>query len=242
MALAFIAGSNLLEHPPFHGARGEAVATPFGEAVAYRGDGCVLVLRHGPEGIIAPHRINHHANIDAFRRLGCRRVVSFCSVGGLRPDRAPTGTLLVPDDYINLWPVLTFHDEDPQYATPLLSETLRRELVEVLADLGERFVDGGVYFQTVGPRLETRAEVWLIARDADVVGMTFGHEATLCAEAGLEVAAVCSIDNPAHGLAAEPLHASEILRRKAEQGRRFAAIAAALVAADARRRAPAGDA
>lgn len=225
MSLAFIAGSNLLEHPPFHGAATERVETPFGDAIVYRGHDWALVLRHGPEGIISPHRINHQANVDALRRLGFRRIVSFCSVGGLKPDVAPPGMLLVPDDFINLAPVYTFYDEDPPYATPLLSEALRAEIVAALTRLGETFVDGGVYWQSPGPRLETRAEVRLIAQFADVVGMTFGHEATLCAEAGIEVAAVCSIDNPAHGLSAAPLHASDILRRKAEQGGRFAAIA-----------------
>lgn len=226
MSLAFIAGSNLLEHPPFHGARAERVDTPYGEALVYRGEGWSLVLRHGPEGVISPHRINHRANIAALRQLGHTRIVSFCSVGGLRPEVTRVDTLVIPDDFINLSPVYTFYDEDPPYATPELSKALRQELSAVLAELGETFVDGGVYWHSPGPRLETRAEVRMIAQFADVVGMTFGHEATLCAEARIEIAAVCMVDNLAHGLAPEPLRASDILRRKAEQGRRFANIAA----------------
>jgi len=225
LSLAFIAGSNLLEHPPFHGARAERVDTPFGEALIHRGEGWSLVLRHGPDGVISPHRINHRANIAALQQLGHTRIVSFCSVGGLRPDVTRVDTLIVPDDFINLSPVYTLFDEDPPYATPVLSEALRRQLSAVLAELGEDFVDGGVYWHSPGPRLETRAEVRLIAHFADIVGMTFGHEATLCAEAGLEIAAVCMVDNLAHGLADEPLRASDILRRKAEQGRRFADVA-----------------
>jgi 5'-methylthioadenosine phosphorylase len=231
MSLAFIAGSNLLEHAPFHGVHGEVVATPFGEAVLYRGNGWVLVLRHGPEGVIAPHRINHKANIQALKLLGCQRVVSFCSVGGLQPQRTQPGVLLIPDDFVNLYPVLTFFDHDPPYSTPRLSEPLRAQLSFALGELDESYLESGVYWQTPGPRLETRAEIRMMAQFADVVGMTFGHEATLCAEAGLEVAALCSIDNLAHGLTAAPLLASQILRRKTEQGGRFAAVARHLLAA-----------
>ena len=36
--------------------------------------------------------------------------------------------------------------------------------------------DGGVYWQVIGPRLETVAEIRLFAQHADVVGMTMASE------------------------------------------------------------------
>jgi len=68
----------------------------------------------------------------------------------------------------------------------------------------------------MGPRLETKAEVAMIAQFGDVVGMTMAHEATLCQELGLAYASICSVDNYAHGIIDEPLREEEIARRARE--------------------------
>jgi 5'-methylthioadenosine phosphorylase len=57
-----------------------------------------------------------------------------------------------------------------------------------------------VYWQSVGPRLETPAEVRLIAQHADVVGMTIGSECVVADELHLRYAAVCVVDNLANGI------------------------------------------
>ena len=71
-------------------------------------------------------------------------------------------------------------------------------------------VDGGVYAQTKGPRLETKAEVRMLSDYADVVGMTIASEATLACELGVGYAAVCSVDNLAHGLSKRRLDFAEV--------------------------------
>ena len=60
--------------------------------------------------------------------------------------------------------------------------------------------DGGVYWQAVGPRFETPAEIRLIAPHADVVGMTIASECVVAREPGLEYAALCVVDNLANGV------------------------------------------
>lgn len=75
--------------------------------------------------------------------------------------------------------------------------------------------DGGVYWQTSGPRFETAAEIKLIAAHADLVGMTLASECIVAAELGLRYAAVCVVDNLANGIAAEPLSAAEVERHRA---------------------------
>jgi 5'-methylthioadenosine phosphorylase len=70
--------------------------------------------------------------------------------------------------------------------------------------------DGSVYWQTVGPRLETAAEIRLIAAHADVVGMTLGSECVVAGELELRYAAICVVDNLANGVAAEPLSPEDI--------------------------------
>ena len=62
--------------------------------------------------------------------------------------------------------------------------------------------DGGVYWQTIGPRFETPAEIRLIAAHADLVGMTIASECIVAGELGLAYAAVCVVDNLANGIGA----------------------------------------
>ena len=74
--------------------------------------------------------------------------------------------------------------------------------------------DGGVYWQARGPRLETPAEIRLIAAHADVIGMTIASECVVAGELGLRYAAVCVVDNLANGVAESELTIDEL-----EQGR-----------------------
>jgi len=69
---------------------------------------------------------------------------------------------------------------------------------------------GGIYIQTQGPRLETKAEIDMLKRFGDVVGMTMASEVTLCLEYGIPYASICSIDNYCHGIAKVPLTMEEI--------------------------------
>jgi 5'-methylthioadenosine phosphorylase len=76
-------------------------------------------------------------------------------------------------------------------------------------------VEGGVYWQTRGPRLETPAEIRLIAAHADVVGMTVGSECAVAGELGLRYAALCVVDNLASGLGEGVLTLEQIERNRA---------------------------
>ena len=69
--------------------------------------------------------------------------------------------------------------------------------------------DGGVYWQTIGPRFETQAEIRLIAGHADLVGMTIASECVLAGELGCAYAAVCVVDNLANGIGDVPLTMEE---------------------------------
>jgi 5'-methylthioadenosine phosphorylase len=71
-------------------------------------------------------------------------------------------------------------------------------------------IDGGVYWQTVGPRFETAAEIRVIASHADVVGMTLAAECVVAGELGLPYAAICVVDNLANGVGEEPLSPEEV--------------------------------
>ena len=66
-------------------------------------------------------------------------------------------------------------------------------------------MDGGVYVETRGPRLETRAEIRWLATLGDIIGMTAASEATLFQERDLRYAMLGIVDNFANGLTGEPL-------------------------------------
>ena len=66
--------------------------------------------------------------------------------------------------------------------------------------------------QTHGPRFETKAEIRVFRQFADIVGMTMANEATLCCEAGIPVAALCTVDNYANGVAAQELDYETIIK------------------------------
>jgi 5'-methylthioadenosine phosphorylase len=71
-------------------------------------------------------------------------------------------------------------------------------------------VDGGVYWQTRGPRLETPAEIRLIGAHAHVVGMTIASECVAACDLGLSYAAVCVVDNLANGVGEGQLTIEEL--------------------------------
>jgi 5'-methylthioadenosine phosphorylase len=170
----------------------------------------VALPRHGLEHQRPAHLIDHHANIRAICELGCDRVVALASAGSLRVDWRPR-TLVCPDDFFAPGVAPSFYADVRGHSVPGFDPAWRARLVREWAagapDLP--LLDGGVYAQTSGPRFETPAEVRMLARDADLVGMTVASEAILAREAGLAYSAVCTVDNLANGLEAKPLSVEE---------------------------------
>lgn len=161
---------------------------------------------------------------------GCDRILAIGSVGGLRPELGP-GTLLCPDDFIALGagPAPTSFDDERAHQVPRTDTAWRRRVLEAWSAAGEDVIDGGVYWQTAGPRLETQAEIRLIASHADVVGMTVGAEWATAAERGLPYAAICVVDNLANGVGERELTVEEFeAGREANRERVSAALASVL--------------
>jgi 5'-methylthioadenosine phosphorylase len=169
----------------------------------------VVIQRHGDPRNIPPHMVNHRANIFALEQAGARSMVGINSVGALRKDM-PIPSIVIPDDFFDLNPP-TFFDSEIKHVVPGYSEMLRRKMLEAAKDLGLSVIDKGVYVQMKGPRLETKAEIRVISKWGDVVGMNSASEATLANELGCEFAAICSVDNYAHGLGDKAPDYREIL-------------------------------
>lgn len=190
------------------------VDTPFGSATVLVSERVAIIPRHGRDAKKAytlPHMINHQANLTALAGLGVEEVIGANSTGSLKLPIKP-GTIVLPDDFIMIYPGPTTAGRTPLHITPGLSERVRRKLLEACGDCGLSCRDGGVYWQTPGPRLETKAEIAMMAGVADLVGMTMASEAIVACELGLEYASICSVDNYAHGLRKEPLQLTTIIR------------------------------
>jgi 5'-methylthioadenosine phosphorylase len=181
------------------------VSTDYGALAVLDAGDVVVAQRHGLDGYRPPHLIDHRANMAALAELGCDRVLAVSSVGSLRTE-TPVGTMLCPDDFIALHVGYSAYEDLRGHRVPGFDRDWRSRVVE---NWSEGLRDGGTYWQAVGPRFETPAEVRLIAAHAAVVGMTVASECVVAGELGLAYAAVCMVDNLANGLAAEPLSAEE---------------------------------
>jgi 5'-methylthioadenosine phosphorylase len=165
-----------------------------------------VVRRHGASGpYVPPHRIDHEANLRPLLDGGCERVLAVCSVGSLKQEIA-VGSLVCPHDFIALQLGLTSFDDARGHIAPGFDAEWRERVLSAShAGGGPVLSDGGVYWQTTGPRFETPAEIRLLAAHADLVGMTMASECILAGELGLAYAAVCVVDNFANGVGSGPL-------------------------------------
>lgn len=189
--LAVVLGSNALA------SSGEALA---GAAAEH---GVAVLQRHGNDGYQLPDQIDHVANLRTLNEQGCDRVLAIGSVGSLSAD-LPVGSFLCPDDFIALHLGLSSLGDARAHVAPGFDRAWRAQVIAAWGVQEPTMRDGGVYWQTIGPRFETPAEIRLISNHADVVGMTLAAECIVAGELGLAYAAVCVVDNLANGLSAGP--------------------------------------
>jgi 5'-methylthioadenosine phosphorylase len=175
----------------------------------------VYLQRHGADRYVLPHRIDHLANMRSLVDVGCDRVLALGSVGGLQPELGP-GTFVCPDDFVALGAGPVHFDDERAHSVPGFDLSWRRRVVHAWRDqVGSQIVDGGVYWQAPGPRLETPAEIRLMATHAQVVGMTIASECVAARDLGLAYAAICVVENLANGVGGRDLTAEELLAGRA---------------------------
>jgi len=213
--IGVIGGSGLASPALLAEPRDTFTVTPYGApsgpvVLARHGDVRVaFVARHGPAHRVPPHRVNHRANLWALKEAGADRILATSSVGSLKVAIRP-GTFVIPHDFLAFWNIPTYFDEEVKHVTPSIDEGLRKVLLAAARTVKARAAPKGVYVQATGPRLETKAEIAFFKTLGDVVGMTVASEATLASELGIRYAALCSVDNYAHGLTAKPVTFREI--------------------------------
>ncbi|HEY3276409.1 MAG TPA: MTAP family purine nucleoside phosphorylase [Syntrophorhabdaceae bacterium] len=207
---AVIGGTSLMQSTLFAEWKDITRETPYG-AVAVKTEGRhFFVQRHGIPPL-PPHRINYRGYIWALNALKVKEIIAVNSVGSLKPGLKP-GSFVIPHDFLSFWDVPTFWDDEMKFTVPEMDEELRGRLSKACEDIGMERPASGIYVQTRGPRLETRAEVGVLKKMGDVVGMTMASEATLCIEAGIPYASICSVDNYCNGIVGRRLTMEEIGR------------------------------
>jgi 5'-methylthioadenosine phosphorylase len=208
--LAVVGGNSILGTGYPSGAELRELPSP-GGPVTIADTGSHLVLqRHGARRYTQPQEIDHGANLRALRELDCDRVLAIGSVGGLRTELG-VGTFLCPDDFVALHLAGSLFDDERGHSVPGFDPAWRARVVDAWSDATDvPLRDGGTYWQTIGPRLETRAEIRVIATHAHVVGMTLAGECVSAGELELRYCAICVVDNLANGVGERPLSAAEI--------------------------------
>jgi len=211
--LGVLAGTIMMERSELlqKGQR-ESIRNQYGEVLLMVTDHIIFIMRHGndPAEYILPHRINYHANLQALKDLGVAEVIGINSTGSLKKNLYP-GMIVIPDDFITLTATPTIHQDEAVHITPSLNESVRQKLITAARDSKLDVVETGTYWQVMGPRLETKAEIRMMANYADIVGMTMANEAVIALEMGLPYASACSIDNYGNGLLEKPLSIEEII-------------------------------
>ena len=189
------------------------VATPFGPTSSpisvgtMSGRRVAFLTRHGRAHSVAPHRIEHRANLWALKSLGVRAVVSSSAVGGLHPDYAP-GTFVVTDQLIDrTWGRADTYFEDEvqhlSFADPF-DPVLRRAAIDAVAALDVPFRPTGTCVVIQGPRFSSRAEsVWMRNAGGHTINMTMTPEVPLAAELGIGTVNLSFVTDADAGLAAE---------------------------------------
>jgi len=221
--LAIIGGTGLTSLKNLEIERREVMHTPYGEpsgALTYGslcGTEVVFLARHGYGHTIPPHMVNYRANLWSLRNKGIDKVISVCSVGGIRKDIEP-GSIIIPDQIIDYtWSrEHTLFEKDLSkvvhidFTEPYCRE-MRERLIAAAAKAGVEVIVSGTYGANQGPRLETAAEINRMERDGcDMVGMTGMPEAALARELDLCYAACAVCANHAAGRGTGPIRMGEI--------------------------------
>ncbi|MCK4601635.1 MAG: MTAP family purine nucleoside phosphorylase [Phycisphaerae bacterium] len=180
--------------------------TPFGPSgeiflIEADDESFYLLPRYGAGmGKTAPRKINDRANLYALKDMGVQCVLAW-GPGGAITHNIAVGDLVILSDVIDRTYLRqkTFFENCPlgflrQF--PVFCPTLRNVAGEVLHSMKLLYHGGGIAAVCEGPRLETPAEIRMLATvGAEVVTHTFVPEVFLARELQLCYAAICYVVN-----------------------------------------------
>jgi len=180
--------------------------TPFGPSseiflVQQDGQSFYMLARHGlGMDKPAPHKVNYRANMYAMKDLGVECVIGW-GPGGAITHSIAVGDLVILSDVIDRTYLRekTFFEDSPlgylrQF--PVFCPTLRQWIGEALHEMKLVYHGAGTAAVNEGPRLETPAEVRMLAgMGVAIVTHAFVPEVFLAKELEMCYAAVCYVVN-----------------------------------------------
>jgi len=179
--------------------------TPFGHSqpvfLVEEAEPFYLMPRHGPgRQRPAPWAINYRANLYALKDLGVRAVVSWSAAGAITHN-LHLGQLVLPGDVIDMTRrrASTFFEKSclgflRQF--PVFCPGLQRLVADILTEMKMQPQTDAIVAVTEGPRLETPAEIRMLATSgAQLVTHTIAPDVFLAKELELCYAGVCCVIN-----------------------------------------------
>ncbi|MFP4354810.1 MAG: MTAP family purine nucleoside phosphorylase [Phycisphaerae bacterium] len=148
----------------------------------------------------SPRKINSRANIYALKDLGVGSILGWGPAGAITHSFMLNDLALIGDviDMTYLRETTFFEDSPFGYLRqfPVFCQPLRRRLADVLDRMGLAYHDQALAAVKEGPRLETPAEIKVLAGlDAEVVTHTLVPEMFLAKELQICYSGVCYIVN-----------------------------------------------
>lgn len=204
-AIGIIGGSGLYELEGLTDVEEIALTTPFGAPSdnlvrgIYAGRQVYFLPRHGRGHRIAPHEINHRANIYALRSLNVRWLICVTAVGSLREEIHPL-EVVIPDQLFDRTSRREYHTffgdgivAHISFGDPY-SANLRHLLGDACQRLGKTFHYNGTYVNMDGPAFSTRAESEANRKlGGHIIGMTNLPEVKLAREAEIACATLAMV-------------------------------------------------
>lgn len=162
---------------------------------------------HDPETVALPVRV--------FHELGIRTLIVTNAAGALRATFRPPALMLIVDQ-VNLMsrsflagPVVPPEERFPDMSQPY-DAGLRRVAREVALAQGIA-LEEGVYLGVLGPSYETPAEIRMMQRLGDAIGMSTVPEVVVARARGMRVLGISTLTNLAAGISPTPLSHQEVL-------------------------------
>ncbi len=141
-------------------------------------------------------------NIELFHALGVKTLVITNACGGMNPQLNP-GDFVVLNDFINFMPSnpLVGHLTDPTF--PDMTEpydlNLRKTMRHIFNSQNVPYQEG-TYVSFMGPYYETKAEIRMLSKFGDVVGMSTVPETIKARSLGIHVLGLSLVTNMATGI------------------------------------------
>jgi len=187
-----------------------------GEIVLGQLEGLPVVLQSGrfhlyegydPATVVLPTRVWH--------ALGIETLIVTNAAGGLSPTFRPPVLMLITD-HVNLMfrsflagPVVPSEERFPDMSEPY-DRGLRRLAREVALAEGIG-LEEGIYVGLLGPSYETPAEIRMLQRFGDAVGMSTVPEVVVARARGMRVLGISTVTNLAAGISPTALSHEEVL-------------------------------